>query len=200
MRRAGRIVARRHGAVGPEKNRAGMPDVPERGLRISRVDREVLGREFIGQVSRFVITVRHHDRAKPLEAVAGEIAPLEHRQPPVERLGHSVGQRGARGEQDRGARGVLRLCEHVGGDVFGIADRIGNDHDLARAGDRVDRDVAVDMFLGECHEEVAGADDLVDPRQPFHAVGHRGHGLRASGPHHGCHAQFVAGRQHVDVF
>ena len=138
MRRAGRIIARRHRAVGPKKNRAGVPDARKHGLRIGRVDGEVFGRKFIGQVSRFVIAPRHHDRAKPLEAVAGEIAPLEHRQPPVERLGHTVGQRGSRGEQDCRAGRVLSLCEHVGGDVFGIADRIGNDHDLARAGDRVD--------------------------------------------------------------
>ena len=43
---------------------------------------------------------------------------------------------------------MLRLGEHVGGDVFGMPLIVGHDHDLARAGDRVDRDAAEDMLLG----------------------------------------------------
>ncbi len=47
----------------------------------------------------------------------------------------------------------------------GRVDVVGDHHHFARPGDRVDVDLAVDVLLGQGHEQVAGPDDLVDPRQ-----------------------------------
>ena len=100
---------------------------------------------------------------------------------------------------------MLRLGEHVGSDELGMAMFVGHDHDLARAGDRVDRDGAEDVLLGQGHEEVARADDLVDadeaaaPLLCREAMGQRGHALRATAAGHLRDAELVAGGEDMEI-
>ena len=72
-------------------------------------------------------------------------------------------------------------------------------HDFAWPGDRVDVDVAVDVLLGQGHEEVAGTDDLIDPRQALDAVGQGRHGLGAADAIDLFDAQLAAGCQQIGI-
>ena len=91
------------------------------------------------------------------------------------------GQRLAVGDQHRaGQPVVLGLAEQVGGHPGGSAAAVGQDQDLAGAGDHVDAHLAVDLALGGGHIDVAGAHDLVHRR---HALGAVGQGPPPPAPH-----------------
>ena len=176
-----------------------MADPRERGFGIAGVDREVLRGELVGERRRLLVAAGDHDAGEPLEAVPREVGPFEHGELLGDRRGHPIGDGGARRQQDRRPRRVLGLGQHVGRDELRSGGLVGHDHDLARAGDRVDRHVAEHVFLGERHEQVARAHDLVHAGQPRDAIGERRHGLGSAGPHHRRDAELVTGRQHMRV-
>jgi hypothetical protein len=88
---------------------------------------------------------------------------------------------------------VLGLGEEVGRDVRGLRRSIGEDEDLARAGDGVDRDGAVEEPLRAREVRVARPHDLVDAREALGPVRERGDRLRAPGVDHGRDAREVRG-------
>ena len=94
-----------------------------------------------------------------------------------------VDQRCVPGDQDARARRVLGLADQVGGDVVGLGRPVGDQDDLARPGDAVDVDLAVDVPLGQGDEQVARPDDLVDRRRSprRRTPGRRRPGRRRSG-------------------
>ena len=96
---------------------------------------------------------------------------------------------------------MLGLADQVGGDERRNGRAVGDQHDLARAGDAVDVDRAEDVLLGQRDEEVARPDDLVDRLQPdrLHAVGQRRDALGAADPIDLGHAERMAGGQDVGV-
>ena len=75
---------------------------------------------------------------------------------------------------------MLGLGEEVGGDPVGIVVAVGDDQDLARAGDHVDADRAEHLALGGGDVGVARPDDLGDRRDRRRAVGERGDRLGAA--------------------
>ena len=141
----------------------------------------MLGRDHVDRVERGERVVDEHDAATGAErrrdlGVAGSVG-----EQLVERGVGGVGDVGVPGDEHRGAAGaVLGLGEEVGGGERGGHAAVGDDHDLRRAGERVDADGAGDLALGQGHVAVAGADDHVDRADGLGAVGHRGDGLGAA--------------------
>jgi len=109
--------------------------------------------------SRFVVASCHHDRTESLQAVAGEVAPLENGEPGLEGRRHGVGHGGRCREEDRRAGRTLGLASMSAAMNSGSGRIVSDDHDLTRAGDGIDRDVAEDVFLRQGHEQVARAHD-----------------------------------------
>ena len=68
---------------------------------------------------------------------------------------------------------VFGLGEHVGGDVGGIAARVGEGHDLARSGQEIDGDDAEELPFRLDDEGIAGTVDFQHRPDRFRAVGHR---------------------------
>ena len=94
---------------------------------------------------------------------------------------------------------MLGLGEQIGGREVGPRRVVGDHHHFARPGDRIDVDLAVDLFLGQRHEQIARADDLVDLAESPDAVGQGGDGLSAAEAIDLADAQFVARGQHIRV-
>ena len=116
-----------------------------------------------------------------------------------EGVGDAVDEVGLPGDQDARPGGVLGLADEVGGDEPGVGGPVGDQDDLARAGDAVDVDLAVDLPLGQGDEEVPRADDLVDRLDPVDPVGEQGDGLGAADPVDLGDPQGMAGGEEVGV-
>ena len=91
---------------------------------------------------------------------------------------------------------VLGLRQEIGGDEARVGRVVGDDEDLARAGDAVDRDGAEDEALRARDVVVAGPDDLVDADDALRAVGERRDRLGAARVHDGRDARQM--RRRVD--
>ena len=89
---------------------------------------------------------------------------------------------------------MFGLRDQVGGDVGGAA-AIAGDHDFSGSGEHVDGAVEGDEALGRGDVEIAGADDLVDARDGFSAVGERRDGVGAAGAIELGDAEQVRGRE-----
>ena len=81
----------------------------------------------------------------------------------ADRRDDASGERGVVRQADGPREGVvLRLGQEVRRYVLRLGRAVRHDDDLARAGDEVDADVAVDEALGERDVAVPRPDDLVD--------------------------------------
>ncbi|MNI09446.1 hypothetical protein D3C73_625180 [compost metagenome] len=94
---------------------------------------------------------------------------------------------------------MLGLGEQVGRDVGRLSGIVGEHDDLARSGDAVDIDSAVDLAFGQGHVDVARAADLIDRRDCFRAEGKGGDCLCAADPVNLVHARFCGGDENVGI-
>ena len=141
----------------------------------------MLGRDEVGGVERGDDVGAHDDDAVVGERARGDLAARRLVEQDREGLLDEVGQLGVGGDEvRRGARVVLGLRHEVDGDERGHGGLVGEDENLAGAGEHVDAHVAHDELLGRGHVGVAGADDLVDARDGVGAVRERGDRLRAA--------------------
>ena len=74
-----------------------------------------------------------------------------------------------------------------------------DDDNFTGAGNRINRHIAVDIFLGQGHEEVARPHNNVNASQILKAIGHGGNRLRPTCSQDRFHAKFMAGRQHMPI-
>ena len=150
-------------------------------LRLARADLEVLGRDPVADRARFFHRARQHQRAAAFQRRADDVAARQRRQQPLDRGADAIEIAGIGTEQDAlRERVVLGLAEQVHRDPVGRRRAVGEDEDLARAGDHVDADRAEDAPLGARDVGVAGAGDLVDGGNRLRAVGERADRLRAA--------------------
>ena len=199
VRRAGGVVADGDRRVVAEEDRAGVGQPLGQAVGVGGRDVQVLGGDQVRERDRLVLVADQDQGAEPFEAVAGQVAAAERGELLRQGLGDAVDQVGLPGDQDAGARRVLGLADQVGGDVARVGRPVGDQDDLARPGDAVDVDLAVDLPLGQRDEQVARPDDLVDRRDPLDPVGQGRHGLGAADPVDLGDAQRVAGGQEVGV-
>ena len=75
---------------------------------------------------------------------------------------------------------MLSLGDQVGGQERRVGRVVGDQQALGRAGQPVDGDGAVDLLLRQRDEDVARAEDLVDPADRLGAVRQGGDGLGAA--------------------
>ncbi len=97
--------------------------------------------------------------------------------------GERVGKRGIRRDTptDR-VLVVLRLGDEVGGDPGGARGGVGDDEHLGRPGDHVDPHFPNDLPFRLGDPAIAGAHDLVHPRDRGGAIGQRRDCLRTADP------------------
>ena len=94
---------------------------------------------------------------------------------------------------------MLGLAEQVGGDDLRVGGLVGDDGDLGRPGEQVDRHRAEELTLGLGDVGVAGADEHVDGRLAEQAERHRGERLHAAEHEDAVGAGEVGGVQHRRV-
>ncbi len=75
---------------------------------------------------------------------------------------------------------MFGLGQQVRGRVVRAGRIIGHDHHFAGTGNRVDIDLPEHELLGQRHEQVPRADDLVDRPEPLDSVGEGSNGLGAA--------------------
>ena len=75
---------------------------------------------------------------------------------------------------------MLRLAEHIGGYMGGVAFAVGNDQDFTGARNHVDGHQPENLLLGLRNIRVAGADDFVHLGDAFGTVGQGSDGLGAA--------------------
>ena len=153
----GGVVAHGDRRVVAEEDRAGVRQRSGRAGR-GRRSRRAGARGRSGSRADGLVLVADQDQGpEPFEAVAGQVAAAQPGELVVEGLGDAVDQVGLPGDQDARARRVLGLADQVGGDVARVGRPVGDQDDLARPGDAVDVDLAVDLPLGQGDEQVARA-------------------------------------------
>ncbi len=91
---------------------------------------------------------------------------------------------------------VLCLGEEIGGGERRVGRLVGDDHDLARAGQRIDADGAKNLAFRFANVGVAGAEDLVDGVDRRRAIGHRADRLHATETVDFRHAREVQRGEH----
>ena len=199
VRRAGGVVAQGDGRVIAEENGPGMHDLLGQRGGVLRGNVQVLRGDFIGQPAGFFGIAGENHRAELLEALPGQFAALQAGQLPIEFLDGLIEDLLVPSDQHAGPRGMFGLGDQIQRGVVGPSGMVDDHHDFARPGDGVDVDVAVDVLLGQGHEEVAGPDDLIDPRQALDAIGQGRHGLGAADAIDLVDAQLVAGCQQIGI-
>ncbi len=174
VRRSGEVVPRGLRGGGADEDRAGRVDVGDHRPGVGHLEAHVLRGDRVGHLRE--PRARRGDDRDPVRL---------HRRPRdrdarerLERLldlpRHGLGEFRGRAEEQRiGRLVVLRLRQEIRGDDARVGRVVGDDEDLARPGDAVDVDRAVDEALGAGDVEVPGADDLVDARDRLRPVGER---------------------------
>ena len=81
-----------------------------------------------------------HQGAETLQALAGQLSPCQARQLLPQGAGDLVQKRFVPGDQQAGARRMLRLSDHLGGQELRVGGGVGQDDDLAGPGDAIDAD------------------------------------------------------------
>jgi len=76
------------------------------------------------------------------------------------------------------------LSNQISRDEIRASSVVGDDHYLTRACDRIDIHFAENVFLCQCHKQVARADDLIDLAHALDPVGKCRNGLRPAQPVH----------------
>ena len=154
----------------PEKDGAGVVDLPDVFERVGRHDLQVLGRELVGERDHLRLAAADDDqRRNPssdwrMISGAGKALHL-----PGKLGGRLLRHPLARREQDR-ARRARRAPPGSSGPPRDSRDwpvSSASDENLARPGDHVDVHRAVEQPLGGGHVDVARADDLVDAAAPI---------------------------------
>ncbi len=147
-----------------------------------------------------LVLVLHQDQgAVLLQAIAGEVAPAQGGQGGAQGRVHPVDQVGFPGDQEARAGRMLGLGDQVRRDETRVGRPVGDQDDLARAGDTVDIDLAEDLTLGQGHEQVAGPDDLIDRRDPLAPIGQGRDGLGPADPVNFGHAERMARGEQVVI-
>ena len=191
---AGDIIADRFGRVAAEEDAAGVAHLIEQRLRVIDGELEVFGGEPVDQRAGGLEAVDDDDRAVSVPCGARDRGGGEDGQFLVHRPRDRLRIVGVVGEQDRLRGGVvLGLAQQVGGGPLRIVLGVGDDDDLAGAGDHVDADDAIDLALGLRDPGVAGAGDDVDRRDAACAISERGDRLRAADAPHFIDAGQVRG-------
>ncbi len=113
------------------------------------------------------------------QALTGQVAALQAGELASQLLADRSDQRRVPGDQHARTGTVLGLRDQVAGDIRRLSGFVRQNHDLARARDAVDIDLAVDESLGQRDEEVARPNDLVDTLNSLNAIGQRRDPLRA---------------------
>ena len=149
--------------------------------RLRDAEFEVLRRDLVGDVDRAHQIVRDDDLTVVINGSAGDLSARQLRnlgfqfllygESKVHRIRHKDGRR---------ELVVLRLREQVRCDKAWIAVAVGNDQDLARSGNHVDRHRAENLLFRFGDKGVARTDDLIHLRDALGAVGQCGDRLRAA--------------------
>ena len=168
-----------------DEDRAGVRHPIEHQLGPGDGELQVLGRVGVDEGDGRVQVVRLDDR---------------HRSGILERPLDGVDHVRVGAEQDGSrARPMLGLRAQVPGDDLGVRGGVGEHDQLARAGQRLDPDLAEQQALGLLDVGVAGADDQVDGADALGAERHRGDRLRTADRIDLLDAQQVQRGQHRAV-
>ncbi len=116
-------------------------------------------------------------RAEFLQALPGQLAPLKSGQLPLKLRDRGVQHTLVPADQDARPRRMFGLGDQVQCRVIGPRGAVHDHHDLAGAGDGVDIDLAVDVFLRQGDEKIARPDDFIHPPQAFDSIRQRRHAL-----------------------
>ena len=182
MVRPGKVIAERFGHVAAQKDAAGVLDRTQHRERVFGADFEVFRRDEVRGFDRLGEIIGHDDLAVGVHALPRDRGAGQKRNLPLKLGLHGLGQRFAVGHKHRRRElVVLGLAQKVGRDPGGVRAAVGQHENLGRPGDHIDADLAKDLALGRRDIDVAGADDFIDGRHAFGAVGQRGDSLRAAG-------------------
>ena len=182
VRRPGEVVARRLGGGRADEERAGGADAGEERLGSGDLQAHVLGGDRVGDLGEPGARQRDDRDAVSLHRGARDGRARERLERAADLEGDRLRERCGRADQERIRRlVVLRLGEEIRRHDVRVRRLVGDDEDLARPGDAVDRHRAEDEALGAGDVEVSRADDLVDPRDRLGPVGERADRVRPPG-------------------
>lgn len=199
MRGSGDVIPQCDRGVVAQEDRARVLDFAEQLFGMIGGDVQVLGGELVGHAGRFFLAAGQHQSTELFQRSACEITPLQFGELLFQFGYDLIDERRMPGDQHARAGAVLGLRNQVAGDEVGFGGLIGEDDNFTRTGDAVDIDRAEDLTFGEGDEQVAGADDFIDRRESFDAIGHRGDRLGTPDAVHLLNAQLVASGQQVGV-
>ena len=202
VRGARRVVAQRDGRVVAHEDRAGVADPGRHGGGVGGLDLEVLRGIGVGHCDGLVEVADQHDRGLLPREGGGDALGV----PCGGHLGghlllHARSEVLRRGDEHGGGeRVVLGLRDQVGRDVPGVGGGVGDDRDLGGTRLSVDAHEPADETLGGDDVDVARTGDEVDRLAEIRdAVGEHGDRLGAADGVHLVHAEQVAQSQDAGV-
>ncbi len=178
MVRAGAVVAQGFCGVAAHEDGAGVANVFEHGLGVFDRQLQVLRGDAVGDFGGLFQIGDLDQRGAVGHGGADDVGALHGWQQFVDAGFDGIQEFGIRADQDGlGLLVVFCLGEQVHGDPVGVGFAVADHEDFRGAGDHVDADNAEDFALGGGDENVAGADDFINGRNGFCAIGERAHGL-----------------------
>ena len=194
---AGKIVANGFGRMATKEYRARMTNASKHRFGISNRKLEMFGRQPVNERRSLAQIIDHDHRAVRFPTCTGHGLRRQGRQHDLDCGGDCVGKTGIIGDQDRLARRImLGLRQQVGRNPFGAVRTVGDHQYLGRPGDHIDTDAAEELAFGFGDPGIAGADDHIDRRDRFGAVGEGCDSLRATDAPHFVDTRQRSSSQH----
>ena len=199
MRRPGDVIAQRDWREVPQENRTGVLNLAEHSVRVSGRNVKMLGSHQVRQFGRLFRILREDQRSVIEQALPREVTSRQLLKLLGQRFLNGCDQRLVPRDEDSRSRTVFRLRNQIARHEIGSRGFIGEDDDLAGAGNAVDVDLAEHVFLRERDEQISRSDDLVDSPDPLDSVRQRGDRLSSAHAVNLGDPKLVAGGQKVRV-
>ena len=201
MVRACKVISQRLGRILTHKNGSCILDLRHDLKGVDSEDLQVFGSDLVGRINGILHSLRHKNIAVVFQRLSHDLGSGQTLHKDLNLFGNLFCQFLRGGDQDGAGQFVVfclrqQICRHISG----IGTFIRKHQYLTGTGDGINADISIDCLFRQCHEDIAGAGDLVHLRNGLRSEGHSCDRLGTAHLIDGIHARNIRSNQCARVY